>query len=50
MEAPSNPDEDESTHIVAAVATVTSIAMLTVVVRLYIRVSMLRSFGWDVST
>lgn len=49
MEAPSNPNEDESTRIVAAVATVTFIAVMAVVVRLYVRVKMLRSFGWDVS-
>jgi hypothetical protein len=49
MEAPSNPNEDESGRIVAAVATVTSIAVITVVVRLYVRLKILRSLGWDVS-
>jgi hypothetical protein len=48
MEAPSNPDDNESTKIISAVAIVTSIAVATVVPRLYVRVSMLHSFGWDV--
>lgn len=49
MEAISNPNDDESTKLVAAVATVTSVAAATVVARLYVRLLMIRSFGWDVS-
>jgi hypothetical protein len=49
MEAPSNPNEYESNRIIAAVATVTFIATVTVAVRLYVRMKMLRSLGWDVS-
>jgi hypothetical protein len=49
MEAISDPNVDESTKIVAAVATVTSVAAVAVIARLYVRISMIRSFGWDVS-
>ena len=49
MEAISNPNVDESAKLVAAVATVTSVAAATVAARLYVRISMIRSFGWDVS-
>lgn len=49
MEAISNPLEDESGTIVAAVAIVTSIAAATVIARLYVRTVMIRSLGWDVS-
>jgi hypothetical protein len=50
MEAISDPNVDESTKIVAAVATVTSVAAVAVIARLYVRISMIRSFGWDVSS
>jgi hypothetical protein len=50
MEVLSNPDDNESTKIISAVAIVTSIAVATVVPRLYVRVSMLRNLGWDVGT
>lgn len=49
MELISNPNDNESSRIVAAVATVTSVATATVVARLYVRLYMIRSFGWDVS-
>jgi hypothetical protein len=49
MEAISDPNVDERAKIIAAVATVTSVAAVTVVARLYVRISMIRSFGWDVS-
>lgn len=49
MEAISNPNDNESTKLVAAVATVTSVATVTVMAWLYVRLSMIRSFGWDVS-
>ena len=49
MEAISDPSVDESAKIVAAVAIVTSVATATVIARLYVRISMIRSFGWDVS-
>ena len=49
MEAISNPNDDKSTNIVAAVATVTSVAAVVVGARLYVRTYMIRSFGWDVS-
>jgi hypothetical protein len=49
LEAPSNPNEDERARIIAAVATVTFVAAITVAVRLYVRMKMLRSLGWDVS-
>jgi hypothetical protein len=50
MEAISDPNANESHKIVAAVATVTSVAAVTVFARLYVRLSMIRSFGWDVSS
>ena len=49
LEAPSNPNEDERARIIGAVMTVTSIAVFTVAVRLYVRMKILRSLGWDVS-
>jgi hypothetical protein len=49
MEAISNPNDDESARIVIAVATVTSVATLAVMARLYVRTVMIRSLGWDVS-
>jgi hypothetical protein len=49
MKAISNSNDDESTNIVAAVATVTSVAAVVVGARLYVRTYMIRSFGWDVS-
>lgn len=49
MEAISDPRVDDSAKIVAAVAIVTSVATATVIARLYVRISMIRSCGWDVS-
>jgi hypothetical protein len=49
MEAISDPSVDESAKIVAAVAIVTSVATATVIARLYVRIVMIRSCGWDVS-
>ena len=37
LEAPSNPNEDGRARIIASVMTVTSIAVFTVTVRLYVR-------------
>lgn len=46
---PSNPDEDESGQILGATLTVTSLALITVLTRLYVRLVLIRNTGWDVS-
>lgn len=49
MAAISSPDDNDSTKIVAVAAAVTAVAAVAVGTRLYVRLSMIRSFGWDVS-
>ncbi|KAI1342837.1 hypothetical protein F5Y15DRAFT_270203 [Xylariaceae sp. FL0016] len=44
---PSNPDQNEGPYVLGATISVTAIALITVVLRLYVRFGMLRSFGWD---
>lgn len=44
----SNPDEDDGPRILAATLIVTSVALITVAARLYVRLGMIRNFGWDV--
>ncbi|SPO00298.1 related to integral membrane protein [Cephalotrichum gorgonifer] len=44
---PSNPDEDESGIILGATLTVTSLATLSVLTRLYVRGLVVCNIGWD---
>jgi hypothetical protein len=44
----SNPSEDDSTRILAATWTVTCVALITVITRLYVRLIVIRNWGWDV--
>lgn len=43
------PKEDEGPTILAATLTVTIVALLTFITRLYVRVKLIRNVGWDVS-
>ncbi|KAG9249435.1 uncharacterized protein F5Z01DRAFT_631735 [Emericellopsis atlantica] len=43
----SNPEEDESGRIMGAVVAVTTLALITVLTRFYVRTVMIRSLGWD---
>lgn len=45
----SNPEDDDSARILGAVTTVTSLALVIVLARFYVRLFMIRNFGWDVS-
>jgi hypothetical protein len=47
-ELPSNPNEDGSKDILGATIFIISLATLTVLARLYVRVSVIRNTGWDV--
>jgi hypothetical protein len=44
----SHPADNEGPRILAATLTVTALALLAVTARLYVRLGMIRSFGWDV--
>jgi hypothetical protein len=54
MEVPQDPSklphENEGPNILGATLTVTIVALLTLAVRLYVRLKMIRNVGWDVST
>ncbi|KAH7127010.1 hypothetical protein B0J11DRAFT_291617 [Dendryphion nanum] len=41
------PDENEGHQILAATLTVTIVALITMVARLYVRVRMIKNMGWD---
>ncbi|KAF1940907.1 hypothetical protein EJ02DRAFT_378708 [Clathrospora elynae] len=41
------PDENQGPNILSATLTVTSVALITVLARLYVRLRMIRNFGWD---
>ena len=43
------PVEDAGPLILGATLTVTSLALITMVTRLYVRLKMIRNVGWDVS-
>lgn len=45
----SNPDDNEGARIAGAVITVTALALITVIARFYVRTTMIRNMGWDVS-
>lgn len=45
----SKPDEDGRTDILVATLLVTCLATITVFTRLYVRLVVIRSAGWDVS-
>lgn len=48
MESPAYPDENEGPRILGATLAATVLALLTLLVRLYVRVKVLRAVGWDV--
>lgn len=43
------PKENEGSAILGATLTVTIVALITFITRLYVRVRMIRNVGWDVS-
>ncbi|RKU47246.1 hypothetical protein DL546_008779 [Coniochaeta pulveracea] len=43
----SNPADNEGPRILAATLAITALALITVTVRLHVRLGMIRSFGWD---
>lgn len=43
-----HPDENEGPRILAATLTVTSVALITTIARLFVRIRMIRNVGWDV--
>jgi hypothetical protein len=45
---PSNPNENEGPKILGVTIAITSIALLVVLLRLYVRWFMVRAVGWDV--
>ena len=45
----SNPDENAGPAILGAVVSVTSLALIVVLTRVYVRGFMIRNLGWDVS-
>lgn len=45
----SNPHQDEHLTIIAAALACTTVALLTLMARLYTRLVVVHSFGWDVS-
>lgn len=47
-ELPSNPNDDGSKDILAATIFIISLATITVLARLYVRVFVIRNTGWDV--
>jgi len=47
--APGKSIEDEGPKILGATLTVTIIALLTFVTRMYVRIKLIRNVGWDVS-
>lgn len=49
MEFVSNPEENEGPTVLAATLTVTSVAFIVVAARLWVRLGMIHSFGFDVS-
>ncbi|KAK7432545.1 hypothetical protein QQZ08_000752 [Neonectria magnoliae] len=46
-ELPSNPDENGATSILAATIFIISLATITVLARLWVRISIIRNTGWD---
>jgi hypothetical protein len=44
---PSNPNEDAGPEILGAVLSTTSLAVLVLFARFYVRVFMVRALGWD---
>lgn len=44
------PSEDEGSLILSVTLTVTAAAIVTLLVRLYVRAKMLQNVGWDVSS
>lgn len=49
QDAVTRPDENQGPTIMAATLTVTVAALITMIARLYVRLSMIRNIGWDVS-
>jgi hypothetical protein len=43
------PKENEGSAILGATLTVTIVALITFITRLYVRLRMIRNVGWDVS-
>ena len=43
------PNEDQGPTILATTLTVTSLALVTLIIRLFVRIRMIRNVGWDVS-
>jgi len=44
-----HPDENRGPTILGATLTVTVVALITTIARLYVRFRMIRNVGWDVS-
>jgi hypothetical protein len=42
------PIEDQGPVVLGATLTVTIVALITMVTRLYVRIKMIRNVGWDV--
>jgi hypothetical protein len=45
----SAPEDNEGSRILTATIATTALAFVTVVMRLFVRLGMIRNFGWDVS-
>lgn len=43
------PDESRAVEILGATLTVTIAALITTIARMYVRIAMIKSVGWDVS-
>lgn len=43
------PKEDEGPRMLVVTSTITILALLTIIVRLFVRIKMIRNVGWDVS-
>lgn len=50
MDLVSNPAQNDGPKILAAVLTVTTAALIVVLARLYVRVGVVHSFGYDVGS
>jgi len=44
------PNENEGPKILGATLGITSLALITMIARLYVRLRMIRNVGWDVSS
>jgi hypothetical protein len=46
---PNWPDENSGPAILGSTLMITSLALITLITRLYVRASIIRNLGWDVS-